>query len=274
MEIAKVAGTALPYGQVMVKQCGFEPCAPGHQFGPAVRDHYLIHYVASGKGTFFSDQGEFALEAGQGFIIFPGEITTYRADMENPWLYGWVGYQGHDAAALTRHIGLTREQPIFSAGPPETIFRMLTTMTEDVSTLRMGNMAALGGLYRILSLIAQHRLLPGQDPHRQYYEKARWFMEGNYDRPIRITDIAAFVGLSRSQLFRVFLEVCGHSPKESLTQLRMQKALALVEAGELRQEEMAASLGLLSGAQFARLFRNRFGESPNKWKKRGKSVPV
>jgi AraC-like DNA-binding protein len=179
-----------------------------------------------------------------------------------------VGYFGHDAAALTRQTGLTRAAPVFTAGPADALYGILAAMVGDVSRLRMGNLAALGGLYRFLSLIAESRPQSDQDPHHQYYEKARWYMKGNYDRPILISDVADFVGLSRSQLFRVFVEVCGVSPKASLSELRMQKALALVEAGDLRQEEMAASLGLSGGAQFARMFRQTYGMSPKQWRKR------
>lgn len=32
--------------------CGIEDCAAGHFYCPAVRDHFLIHYIRSGKGMF------------------------------------------------------------------------------------------------------------------------------------------------------------------------------------------------------------------------------
>ena len=28
--------------------CGVEACAPGHSFGPAVREYFLLHYVVRG----------------------------------------------------------------------------------------------------------------------------------------------------------------------------------------------------------------------------------
>ena len=31
-------------------QYGWEQCAPLHSFGPYVRNHYLFHYVVSGRG--------------------------------------------------------------------------------------------------------------------------------------------------------------------------------------------------------------------------------
>lgn len=37
---------------LLVYQCGREECTPAHSFGPAIRDHFLIHYIIEGSGTF------------------------------------------------------------------------------------------------------------------------------------------------------------------------------------------------------------------------------
>ena len=54
-------------------QYGWEECEPLHSFGPFVRNHYLFHYVISGKGILNStDEAgvthHHVLGPGQGFL--------------------------------------------------------------------------------------------------------------------------------------------------------------------------------------------------------------
>lgn len=72
--------------------CGVEACAPGHSFGPAVREYFLLHYVVRGKGIFRRGKREYTLQAGEIFVIRPGEVTYYEADMRAPWEYMWAGF--------------------------------------------------------------------------------------------------------------------------------------------------------------------------------------
>ena len=80
-------------------QFGREYCEPAHSYGPAIRNHYLFHYILSGKGTFMWQDGKrrenkAVLKAGQGFLISPGQITTYVADDRIPWEYCWLEFDG------------------------------------------------------------------------------------------------------------------------------------------------------------------------------------
>ena len=65
--------------------CGRQECAPGHSFGPHMRDYYLLHYVTRGCGVFFRDGNAHPVRQGQFFIIRPHELTTYTADARRPW---------------------------------------------------------------------------------------------------------------------------------------------------------------------------------------------
>jgi len=76
-------------------QFGREQCSPSHSFGPAARNHFLFHYVLSGVGTLMAQDSDgitqtYSIKSMQGFMIFPGQITTYIADNEIPWEYLWL----------------------------------------------------------------------------------------------------------------------------------------------------------------------------------------
>ena len=71
-------------------QFGWEQCDPSHSFGPAARNHYLFHLCLSGTGTLFAENSQgisvtYQIKSGQGFMLFPHQISTYIADHEIPW---------------------------------------------------------------------------------------------------------------------------------------------------------------------------------------------
>ena len=80
-------------GSLYVNCCGLSRTEPMHSFGPALKPHYLIHYILSGKGRFSIGGEEYPLEAGYGFLITPDELAFYQADEKEPWTYVWVGFQ-------------------------------------------------------------------------------------------------------------------------------------------------------------------------------------
>ena len=44
--------TAKELVSLSVYNVGYQLCDAGYQWGPGIRDHYLIHYIISGKGTY------------------------------------------------------------------------------------------------------------------------------------------------------------------------------------------------------------------------------
>lgn len=253
---------------LFVVEFGVEACRPLHAYGPAVRDYYLIHFVASGCGVFCRSGRTYRVEAGQGFLIAPGEETYYQASEETPWQYAWVGYRGMRAAELTRQAGLDPERPVFTAPAPDAAWEALRIMREDARDVRLTQMAAQGSLLRFFSRIA-----PAQDPYmprtlsRQYADKALWFLEGRYDRSVSVEETAEFVGVSRSHLYRIMMEECGCSPKEMLGRIRMRHARRLLQETRLTLEEIARRTGFCTGAQFAAAFRAAHAMSPGAYRK-------
>jgi transcriptional regulator GlxA family with amidase domain len=87
-------------------------------------------------------------------------------------------------------------------------------------------------------------------------------MEAQLHTRIAIADLAAGVGLSLSQLARLFRQAIGTTPRAHLHALRMTRARLLVERTSLSIAEIMAQVGVADPSHFARDFRRAHGASP------------
>ena len=248
-----------------VYSCGIQKCNPCHAWGPAVRDHYLIHCVTSGKGVFSFGGKEYPLTGGDGFLLLPGVVASYEADSESPWQYCWIGFNGADAKHFVELTGLSYENPVFhfsdTALPDrlEAISRLSLSSHSNEVRIQAGLLLFLADLMDRFGNLSPARHTGGYE----YVRKAVQFIEYNYSRPINIEDIAASAGISRSHLYRLFMENVSMPPNEYLMRCRMNKAAALLEEGSLSVGEVAYSTGFSDQLYFSRVFKKYMGVPPS-----------
>ncbi len=92
--------------ELMVYTSGHEKCKPLHAYGPAVRSSFMFHYIHRGKGIYQVHDRTFHLEAGDMFLMIPGQRIFYQADENDPWEYSWIGLQGIKAEEYVKRSGL------------------------------------------------------------------------------------------------------------------------------------------------------------------------
>lgn len=95
-----------------------------------------------------------------------------------------------------------------------------------------------------------------------YVQTAISYISANYSYPITVEDIAGYVGVSRSHLFRSFETVLQKSPKEYLTAFRIKQASYLLEHSSLSVAAVANSVGFDNGLYFSKTFRKAVGMAP------------
>ena len=97
--------------------CGWHQRQSRRRFGPGVRDHYILHYVLSGKGVYTCEGETYPVGRQEVFLIRPGERICYEADAHTPWAYAWIGFEGEGAERLLRAAGFIG--PVRTASLPE-----------------------------------------------------------------------------------------------------------------------------------------------------------
>ena len=257
-------------GSLYVSCCGLSRTEPMHSFGPALKPHYLIHYILSGKGRFVIGKEEYPLEAGYGFLITPDELAFYQADEKEPWTYVWVGFSGTQAAEYVENIGLSVRQPIFKSDASEELYRIVKDMMEHNTYGLSHDLRRNGQLGIFLSVIAEGSRVEKRgenDKANIYVRKAISFIQNNYCNPIKVTDVADYVCVNRSYLYTLFEKSMGMSPQQFLTTFRITKATELLQVTSLPIESIALSCGYHDPLVFTKAFRQIKQMSPTSFRK-------
>lgn len=264
-----------------IYQNGYERCTPMHSFGPNVRNHFLFHYIISGKGTLIGndknmDSAEYRLSAGSGFLIEPGYVNHYWADQEDPWTYIWIEFGGLRAREYMESAGLSQTQPIYLPEKKEDSLKVLEEMFAVVKAKEDSWLYQIGHLYLFIDTLirtSQTRKRPLSGKLREFYvREAIHYIEHHYAENITVEDLASFCKLDRSYFGKVFKSVVGQPPQEFLIRYRMEKAVEALILTDAAISDISVSVGYANSLHFSRAFKGVYGVSPREYRKKHKLV--
>lgn len=120
-----------------------------------------------------------------------------------------------------------------------------------------------------------YRLLRGQQGHRLYeialcnsqahrVSQAVAWLNGHFEQPLRIDDLARRVNLSASTLHHRFKAVTSMSPLQYQKQLRLQEARRLMLNEGMEAAAACYRVGYESPSQFSREYSRQYGAPPSK----------
>ena len=260
-------------------QYGWEQCAPLHSFGPFVRNHFLFHYVISGRG--YLDAGDadgatrrYELKPDQGFLICPDLVNTYHADQYDPWKYVWLEFGGLRAERYLNAAGLSASQPIYRPKSPSMAEPVREAMMYIADHSKASALDLIGHLCLFLDALIRSSSTQQQVQSARlqdfYIQEAVNFMEHNYRRELTVEEVADACKLNRSYFSKLFKESMGCPPQEFLIRLRLSKAADLMRSTKTAIGDIAASCGYPNQLHFSRAFTKRYGVSPREWRMQNK----
>lgn len=251
-----------------VNNFGRSVTKPCHKYGPAVRSFYLIHYILDGKGEFCVNNNSYPLEKGQGFLIEPDYQTLYTADAENPWTYIWVGFSGKKAKEILNSVGICQEFPIFTCGKDQHPEKYILDMLAHNSASSDDLYRQTAMLYLFFSCLAKTNkdAICINSKDNIYVAHTIRYIQNHYSEPIRIDEIAQYVGLNRSYLSTLFKKHTGLSPLKYLQNFRVTRAAHLLSMTQLSIASIAFSCGYQEPESFHKIFRQFTGLSPSQYR--------
>lgn len=254
-------------------ECGIQICHPGHASPELHYPDYSAHFILEGKGVLIKDGITYPLRAGQGFLIMPNTKCIYIADEAEPWKYVYASFRGVDDDALVHNAGLDENNVIFE-------FPLDGDMIHDIYAMhRAGKKNEARGYdvtgYFLLVMSRLVKAAKSTQSERQgeyFVKRGKKFIEDKYNEISGVADIAAYLRIDRTYLYRLFMKYEGVSPSEYLLRTRLNAAAKMLENESMSVREAATNAGLCNLSYFYKRFTETYGVSPKQYReaKKGK----
>lgn len=243
---------------------GRQKCQTSHSCGPNIRKHYIIHYVISGKGTFICNGEKFNISSGESFLIRPFDMVLYFPDINDPWEYTWINFNGEKYDYLLNKINYIKGNCIMGFIKPEKIlplFDFLLTLDTIKNTTTANNI-----MQAIISAYADYFPINIKNTADSHFDLALILIESNFHKTdFDTTAICEALKISRITLYRCFVKNCKSSPAAYLTKYRVERAKELLEHN-FSVKITSVSVGFSDPLYFSKVFKSFVGIPPSKYK--------
>ncbi len=236
------------------------------------RDYQLI-YVAEGTAHF--QIGDTIYDVGKGgvFLYRTGVPQYYYYLLsEKPDIY-WIHFTGREAEELINSLGLLSEKPM-GLQAKEEMTELFEKIIVELRMERFWRIEMAEAYFRqLLLMIARNYHTAGQEKrvyHSMFDEVINQF-HYNYQKDINIAKLADSYHISCCWFIREFKNYTGYSPKQYLTNLRLQNAKELLRNHSLSINDISDLVGYENQLYFSRIFHKYIGISPSEYREREKS---
>lgn len=237
-----------------VGHCSFLHCSPGHNKGWRTEQRFMLRFVASGTGTFYTEQTKYPLKPGDLFIAHPRQRTLFTADTD-------------DYVDLYL-VSLSCSEPFSSLLQKDVIhIPELAPLFQKFMNCQFSN-SREWAVYAVTAEMFSHlaQLQMESEKKLDPIADALHLIRNNYDRNLHVEDLAATLGMSRSYFFRLFRKEMGVSPQTYILRYRMNVAKKLLSQENMAVSDVSMQVGYEDVCTFSRLFKKHMGMTPSQYR--------
>lgn len=240
----------------------------GEIFGSHWHEHIEIHCVLQGSAVFHIDRERYEVQAGDVVVANRNQLHAGYSTAV-PYKASLLVF---DPSALSRELG--EQNPRFQSLIREdaTLRRMMADIFTAHQEAQLGYRALcrarvtellvyLCRHYAVDSLSAKEMVKRRRDLER--LQPALDYIEQHYADRISVAQLAQILCISPDRLGHLFRDGVGQAPLQYINEIRLRKAMNLLQTEEYTVTEVAQAVGFFDYNHFGRLFRRRYGCTPN-----------
>ena len=171
---------------------------------------------------------------------------------------------------LCRCADITPQQPTFS-------FDLSSNTTADLFKLynisennKILGYDVLAQFLFIMSTLIKENIKKSTDftdyAGKYYLENVVSYIENNYSQPITVNDMANFIKIDRTYLYRLFMNSFKMSPSKFLVKYRLSQSVMLLKTTDSSLTKIALACGFYDSSHFTKCFVAEYGCTPSEYK--------
>ncbi|MFT8357101.1 MAG: AraC family transcriptional regulator [Bifidobacterium aquikefiri] len=231
-------------------------------------DIYCMEYVIDGKGDVTCDDRRVFPVGGDAYILPPHTAHDYRSSMNQPYKKIWVNMSGLLCDALYREYHLN-DSILFAQVPVRPLFQELLELCERNSGSQPQDIERASSLliHDIFARLAERHIDEQLSSTQNRYAKIiKDMLDRKVEDNITLDNVSREIGISVSQISRIFRHAYGQSAYRYYLMQRMQLARELLNNTGMRIKEIASRLAYADAHYFSTQFRMFTGESPRHYR--------
>ena len=227
---------------------------------------FILEYIVSGVGYLNINGQKYRLEAGDVYLIHPGDSCEYYADKENPYKKYWINFACMMFfSELIKAYGIDDRiiRGLDISGRFEEIFKL-----EKVSDLNDELYIPISRiLFSVMMDIAEHKQKHSELTRGDIAYAVKKMLNSSVTTPISLDDIAASFFHSKNDVIRKFKKKYGVTPYSYLVDMRIRRGKNLLINTDKTLSEIAAVLCFSSEYHFSNTFKKKVGISPKEYRR-------
>lgn len=264
----------------------------------ANRGLFQLVYIEAGRGSCRIGATNLAAEAGDLFVIAPGQQhdptglgnTTSWVITFGVGALGITSRRGNDASLLADDLFLTaflspelRSSSNRRAVPPEARPRWLArlaSLDDELRSRAVGASAAAHALLELLLIDVVRAIRPpitaGSPETCPILVGVFRFIDRRFRSPIGLADVAKAVGRSPSYLTDLVRRQTGRTVLQWIIERRMAEARRLLLESDASVKAIGIAIGYDDAGHFSQLFSRSHDQPPQQWRlaRRGRPIGV
>ena len=225
--------------------------------------NFVLTHLIGGDGVYTNNElGKWVdIKPSWGVIATPFDYNKYGGKTKN-FIEDSISFDGRLAYVLFE-AGIIKNGLVY-IGKERRLLPIINKLREGtVSALLESNNMLQGLLFKLNSEQDSHQT----SGNKHKIERLLQRIQDNPGKWWTVSEMAEYCNVSENYLRTLFRKQTGLAPKEYIDNLKMNRAVEMLNSPQVKIYEIAKRLGYVDNYHFIRRFTKIIGQSPNKYRK-------